>query len=142
MTNQQYKKVLHLLKTCREIKTWTSEKNNILLKVLTIMTSGPHEIFTSHSRIHGKYVGLFYLNDNAHKRRGTLQKFRGNNIMVLCNKSGLGQSRTYIVSTIDGQIDIRKTNHTKVSQGLDISLQSLPLISLDSLPPFHSKVYH
>jgi len=25
---------------------------------------------------------------------------------------------------------------------MDISLQSLPLISLDSLPPFHSKVYH
>ncbi|MEI8097875.1 MAG: hypothetical protein WCG74_03525 [Sediminibacterium sp.] len=25
---------------------------------------------------------------------------------------------------------------------MDISLQSLPLISLDSLPAFHSKVYH
>jgi hypothetical protein len=29
-----------------------------------------------------------------------------------------------------------------VNRLLDISLQSLPLISLDSLPPFHSKVYH
>jgi hypothetical protein len=37
--------------------------------------------------------------------------------MVLCNKSGLGQSRSYIVSTIDGQIDIRKTNNMKVDQG-------------------------
>ena len=117
MTNQQYKKVINLLKTFREIRTWTSEKNNILRNVVDIMTSGPHEVFNSHSRIHGKYVGLFYLNDKTHKRRGTLQKFRGNNIMVLCNKSGLGQSRSYIVSTIDGQIDIGKTNHTKVNQG-------------------------
>jgi hypothetical protein len=117
MTNQQYKKVIKLLKKFRQIKTWTSEKNNILLNVVDIMTSGPHEIFTSHSRIHGKYVSLFYLNDNTHKRRGALQKFRGNNIMVLCNKSGLGQSRSYIVSTIDGQIDIRKTNNMKVDQG-------------------------
>ena len=117
MTNQQYKKVIKLLKKFRQIKTWTSEKNNILLNVVDIMTSGPHEIFTSHSRIHGKYVGLFYLNDNTHKRRGTLQKFRGDNIMVLCNKSCLGQSRSYIVSTIDGQIDIGKTNHSKVNQG-------------------------
>ena len=54
---------------------------------------------------------------NTHKRRETLQKFRGNNIMVLCNKSGLGQSRSYIVSTIDGEIYIRKSNHTKVNQG-------------------------
>jgi len=64
-----------------------------------------------------KKFGLFYLNDKTHKRRGTLQKFRGNNIMVLCNKSGLGQSRSYIVCTIDGQINIKKTNNTKVNQG-------------------------
>ena len=117
MTYPQYKKVINLLKTFREIRTWTSEKNNILRNVVDIMTSGPHEKFTSHSRIHGKYVGLFYMNDKTHTRRGTLQKFRGNNIMVLCNKSGLGQSRSYIVSTIDGQIDIGKNNHTKVNQG-------------------------
>lgn len=117
MTNQQYKKVIKLLQTFRELKSWTSEKYNILRNVVDIMTSGPHEKFISHSRIHGKYVGLFYLNDKTHKRRGTLQKFRGNNIMVLCNKSGLGQSRSYIVSTIEGQIEIKKTNQTKVNQG-------------------------
>jgi hypothetical protein len=117
MTSQQYKKVINLLKDFRKIRSWTSQKNNILCTVVDIMSSGPHEIFTSHSRIHGKYVGLFYLNDKTHKRRGTLQKFRGNNIMVLCNKSGLGQSRSYIVCTIDGQINIKKTNNTKVNQG-------------------------
>lgn len=117
MTSQQYKKVINLLKDFRKIRSWTSQKNIILSTVVDIMSSGPHEIFTSHSRIHGKYVGLFYLNDKTHKRRGTLQKFRGNNIMVLCNKSGLGQSRSYIVSTIEGQIDIRKRNQTKVNQG-------------------------
>ena len=117
MTNQQYKKVINLLQTFRELKTWTSEKKILLCNVVEIMSSGPHEIFTSHSRIHGKYVGLFYLNDKTHKRRGTLKKFRGKNIMVLCNKSGLGQSRSYIVSTIEGQIEIKKTNQTKVNQG-------------------------
>jgi len=117
MTNKQYKKVINLVNSLRKIKTWTTEKNSILVEIMNIMTSGPHERFTSHYRIHGKYVGLFYLNKKTHQRRGTLQKFRGKNIMVLCCKRGIGQSRFYIVSTIEGDIEIRKTNQTKINQG-------------------------
>ncbi len=117
MTEQQYKKVVKLVRALRKIQTWTNEKNCILREIVAIMTSGPHERFTSHYRIHGKYVGLFYINDKNHQRRGTLHKFRGENIMVLCYKRGIGQNRFYIVSTIDGDIKTRKTNQTKINQG-------------------------
>jgi hypothetical protein len=117
MTERQYKKVIKLVASLRKIKTWTAEKKSILAEIVDIMSSGVHDRFTSHYRIHGKYVGLFYLNNNTHQRRGALQKYRGKSIMVLCYKRGIGQSRFYIVSTIDGDIEIRKTNQTKINQG-------------------------
>ncbi len=42
MTNKQYKKVINLVKSLRKIKTWTTEKNSILVEIMDIMTSGLH----------------------------------------------------------------------------------------------------
>lgn len=122
MTNQQFQEVLMLIKALRKIKTWTTKKHSIVSQILEIITSGRHERFISHYRIHGKYVGLFYLNDKTHNRQGTLKNFRGNNIMVLCYKRGIGQNRFYIVCPIDGDIEIPKTNQTKINQGWQLNI--------------------
>lgn len=117
MKNNQFKQVISILHDMRLIKTWTKEKTRMLNKAISVMQSGDHEYFTSNYRIHGNYVGLYYLNDKSHKRRGYLKKYRGCNIMVMCVKRGKMQMRTYIVSVVKGQIDIPKTNKEKIDQG-------------------------
>jgi hypothetical protein len=55
-----------------------------------------------------------------------------------------GFSQSYL-GRVTKQVNFREgagTDYPVISSLMDISPQSLPLISLDSLPAFHSKVYH
>jgi hypothetical protein len=83
------------------IKTWTAQKYLLLNELIHILTSGKHEYFCSNYKIHGKYVGSFYIEENDHKRNGTLKKYRGKKLIVFCYKRGIGQNRHYIVSLFD-----------------------------------------
>lgn len=100
MTNKNFKKAIQLMNSFSEINTWTSKKHEILENVIKIMESGVYEYFTSDYRIHGEFVGSYYLEKN-HTRRGTLKKYRGKEIMVLCCKRVGMAPRLYIVATIE-----------------------------------------
>jgi hypothetical protein len=101
MKVKDFKKVVRLMKSFQLIKTWTAKKHHILNKVIAIMESVDHEHFSSDARIHGEFVGSYYLESKKHLRQGALKKFRGNKIMVLCCKNGSWNVRQYIVATIE-----------------------------------------
>lgn len=101
MTRKDFSKIKKLMLEFDKIKTWKKSKHDILKNVLRIMELGPHEYFKSDYRIHGEYVGYYYLESKNHKRRGTLEKYRGKKIMILCYKRGSLSIRYYIVAVIE-----------------------------------------
>jgi hypothetical protein len=61
------------------------------------------------------------------------------------SQTGIGTTTPHASAKLDVSATNKGFFATKSyinKQYLDISPQSLPLISLDSLPAFHSKVYH
>ncbi len=83
--------------------TWTKTKRGILKRVLHYMESGTHEYFSSNRGIHGDYVGDCYIEPKNHNRKGTLKKYRGKKLMVMCVRHGSYNVRYYIVAVIEGR---------------------------------------
>jgi hypothetical protein len=103
MTENQLKKVISLMGLFEDYPSWTKTKRGILKHVLHYMESGTHEYFTSNRRIHGGYVGDCYIEPKNHNRNGTLKKYRGKKLMVMCVAHGSYNVRYYIVAVIEGK---------------------------------------
>ena len=84
-----------------DFQTWTKDKRNIINLVYKYLESGTFEYFTSNSGVHGAYVGGYYICPKDHCRRGTLKKYRGSMIIVMCVGHGSYHVRQYIVAVID-----------------------------------------
>ena len=93
-----------MMRLFEDYATWTKTKRGILNRVLHYIESGPHEYFTSHCYIHGSYVGNFYLEPKNHNRRGTLKKYRGKKVMVMCVQHGSYNVRYYVVAVIKDKL--------------------------------------
>jgi hypothetical protein len=122
MNIKDYKKALRILKSFRILNRWTKEKHILLDQVISLFKKGEYKTFTSNYRIHGRYVGYFYLNNSDHKRLGNLKHFRGSSLIVLCIKRNVGSSREYIAASIDGEIQIPKTDTSKIKLGFQPNL--------------------
>ena len=101
MTEKELKTVTSLLRLFEDYPTWTKTKRGILNRVIYYMESGTHEYFTSNRGIHGGYVGDYYIEPKNHTRRGTLEKYRGKKVMVMCVEHGSYNVRHYVVATIE-----------------------------------------
>ena len=101
MTNKDLVKVIQLLGLFSDLETWTKDKHNIIELVLNYMHSGIYEYFTSNCSIQGCYVGNWYIEQKDHVRRGTLKKYRGSKIIVMCVGHGSYNVREYIVAVIE-----------------------------------------
>jgi len=117
MTQKEFQKVLSLIRKHRKIPTWNLEKRRLIEEITTLLCGGEHEFFISHYAIHGQYVGLYTLNDDSHKRKGHLMKYRGKNIFIFCCGREKGQLRKYLVSTIEGEVKISKSNEVMIERG-------------------------
>jgi hypothetical protein len=101
MTEKELKTVTSLLGLFEDFPTWTKAKRGILNRVLHYLESGRHEFFTSNRCIHGGYVGDYYIEPKNHNRKGTLKKYRGKKVMVMCVEHGSYNVRYYIVAVIE-----------------------------------------
>jgi hypothetical protein len=100
MTEEELKTVTSMMGLFGDYPTWTKAKRGILKRVLHYMKSGRHEYFTSNRATHGGYVGDYYVEPREHKRRGTLKKYRGKKVIVMCVGHGSYNVREYIVAVI------------------------------------------
>ena len=101
MTDKDLKNVTRLMALFNDFATWTKDKRNIINLVYGYLQSGTHEYFTSNGCIHGAYVGNYYIEQKDHMRRGTLKKYRGRKIIVMCVGRGCYHVRHYIVAVIE-----------------------------------------
>lgn len=101
MTIQEYNKAIRLLKDLNSIKTWTARKHLLFKEVIKIMKSGTHEYFTSKPQYHCEYIGSYYTENKSHKRRGTLFKYRGHRLLVVCCSRGTWNTRGFLIAIIN-----------------------------------------
>jgi hypothetical protein len=102
MTNMELKKVIRLVNLLSDFPTWTKDKRNILKLIYKYLESGTHEYFRSHCWVHGaNMVSEYYINEANHLRKGTLLKYRGKKIIVMCVGHGSYLNREYLVATIE-----------------------------------------
>jgi hypothetical protein len=102
MTEKELSKVTSMMRLFEDYPTWNQTKRGIMKRVLQYLESGTHEYFTSNSGIHGGYVGDYYIEPKNHNRRGTLKKYRGKKLIVMCVHHGSYHVRYYVVSVIEG----------------------------------------
>jgi hypothetical protein len=101
MTEKELETVNSLMGLFEDFPTWTKAKRGILNRVLHYMKSGRHEFFSSNRASHCAYVGDYYIEPKDHNRRGTLKKYRGKKVMVMCVEHGSYNVRYYIVAVIE-----------------------------------------
>jgi hypothetical protein len=104
MTENEFQTCIQLLRLFADFPTWTRHKHNTLKRVTDYMQSGVHEYFTSNCTTQGlSMVGEYYTEASDHQRRGTLMKYRGTKVMVLCVGHGSYMNREYLAATITNQ---------------------------------------
>ena len=101
MRSEDFKKLKSLMDEFSKHQTWTTEKKKILMHVYWYIESGTHEYFFSRCQSHVAYVGEYYLEEENHKRRGTLKKYRGKKVLVMCVGHGSYHVRKFVVATIE-----------------------------------------
>ena len=102
MKNKDLKKVILLMHLFYDFQTWTKDKRNIINLVFKYMQSGTHEYFTSNVNLHHcRYVGSYYIEQKDHARRGTLKKYRGRKLIVMCVGHVAYHDRHYLVAVIE-----------------------------------------
>lgn len=101
MTTQEYYKAIRLLRELNSIKTWTARKHLLLKQVINIMQSGTHEYFTSKPKFHCENIGNYYTENKSHKRRGTLFKYRGHRLLIVCCMRGSWNMRGFLIAIIN-----------------------------------------
>ena len=102
MTNIEFSKVESMLRLFKEYKTWTKIKRDILKQVVKYAESGTHEYFTSNCWTQKlAYNGDYYTENKNHNRRGTLKKYRGKKVFVMCVGHGSYFTRGYIIAVIE-----------------------------------------
>jgi hypothetical protein len=102
MTYNEYDKVISLLGLFSDYPTWTKDKRTILNLVYQYIHSGTHEYFTSNCCTQWiSNVGDHYTEKPEHMRRGTLKKYRGKKVFVMCVCHGSYNVRRYVVATVE-----------------------------------------
>ncbi len=102
MTNNEFSKVESMLRLFKEYKTWSRAKRGLLNQVVKYVESGTHEYFASNCWTQKlAYVGEYYTENENHQRRGTLEKYRGKKVFVMCIGHGSYYTRGYVVAVIE-----------------------------------------
>lgn len=101
MTHKQFRMFKKLMLLFTDYPTWTKDKRGIYNCAMKYIMSGTHEFFRSDIRIHGSPIGVYYIENKDHKRRGTLMKYRGKKIVVMCVGQGGNYVGHYVVATVE-----------------------------------------
>lgn len=101
MELEEYKIAIKILKEIANINTWTARKHKLLKQVIEIMETGRHEYFTSKPIYHCEYIGNYYTENKFHKRKGTLIKYRGYQLLIICVRRGSWNTREFLVATVN-----------------------------------------